>query len=428
MNRSRPRRYASAGLCASILGFGGLLAVPAQATPMPVDPNGYVPATMTVGQAPKGIGIDDNIGIVVNSGSNTATAFSVCLPKVCQPTTYQTMSVGSQPTSAAVSSIIGAARAYVTNSGSGTVSVIGFGEDFQPPMVNAGTIAVGGQPTGIALSPNGRRAYVSDNQLNVLDVIDTQALAVVAKLPMPEGPWGVATSQDGELVYVVSNRANAVTVVNASTLQAVATIPVGTLPANIAIDPAGGTGYVTNNGSNSVSVVNLSANQVVATIAVGTQPWGIEATDHAVFVANYASGNVSVIDPDLRKVIATVQTGANPFDVAATYAKDLLVTNAGANQVSVIDLQAPWPEVDWSSSPTRRTVTGVVPTVAAVTRSIVATKGGTTRRGSCQLKGDGTQTACTIALSRGTWQVSVQSKLPWEPAAGGMQRKKFTFR
>jgi YVTN family beta-propeller protein len=66
-----------------------------------------------------------------------------------------TIPVGNDPAGVAVSPR--AARAYVTNGGSGSVSVINTATD---RVID--TIAVGGYPAGVAVSPRAARAYVTN--------------------------------------------------------------------------------------------------------------------------------------------------------------------------------------------------------------------------------------------------------------------------
>ena len=61
-----------------------------------------------------------------------------------------------------------AATAYASNEGSGTVSVI----DTATDRVTA-TITTGGKPRGIALSLDGTKLYLSDQEANALVVVDT---------------------------------------------------------------------------------------------------------------------------------------------------------------------------------------------------------------------------------------------------------------
>src|SRR3989304_24158 len=87
-----------------------------------------------------------------------------------------------------------AESAYVTNSGTTTVSVI----DTATNTVVA-TVAVGTNPLGVAITPDGARAYVTNSGggANSVSVIDTATNTVVATVGVGSSPFGVAITPDG---------------------------------------------------------------------------------------------------------------------------------------------------------------------------------------------------------------------------------------
>ena len=93
--------------------------------------------------------------------------------------------------------------AYVTNQGSGTVSVIDLGT-----LAKVADIAVGIEPYGLALTPDGEQAYVANSASNTVSVIDTATNAVIATITIPGvQPRGVAITnnnggQGAQFVYV----------------------------------------------------------------------------------------------------------------------------------------------------------------------------------------------------------------------------------
>jgi hypothetical protein len=62
-----------------------------------------------------------------------------------------------------------------------------------------------------------------------------------------------------------------------------------------------------------------------------------------------------------------------------------------------------------------------------VSYSMVATRGAKHTRGNCRLAPNGRTVACTVKLTKGTWRVSVKTKLPWQPEPYGQQNKRFTL-
>jgi len=84
-------------------------------------------------------------------------------------------------------------RAYVVNDfynaqGNGTVSVI---DRYSHAVV--ATIVVGEGPRCIAISPNGKRVYVTNGEDGTVSVIDTTTLAVVTTIPN-QPPYFIGTA------------------------------------------------------------------------------------------------------------------------------------------------------------------------------------------------------------------------------------------
>lgn len=420
---------ATAVIAAVAIGLGAPVHADSGVDAATADPNAFIPESMPMGLAPKGVAADDDSGFVADFGGATVIPFTPCMPKSCRPQASKTIGAGSQPSAVALFTTVqtGASRAYITNSGDGTLSVVPFTAGFGSMIQPGSTISIGGQPTGVAVSPSGDRVYVADNQRNLLLVLNSSSNAILSSIAVPEGPWGVAVTPDGSRIYVASNRANVVSVIDAGSLAIMGSISTGLGPATIALDRSGSTGYVTNNGSGTLAVVNLGTNEVLARVAVGSQPWGVTATSTAIFVANYGDGTVSVIDPASRAVIATISLGAKPFGVATDLGW-VFVTNSGAGTMSFIPLQADTAIVRWSSSQPKRTVTGVTNVPPGVAVTIIGQRGSQQRTGSCRRPATSRTITCTIALGRGQWQVSVQTKLAWQPTAIGQQNKRFTFR
>jgi YVTN family beta-propeller protein len=58
-------------------------------------------------------------------------------------------------------------------------------------------IKVGPRPWGIALSPDGKRAYVANGPSHDVSVIDVEARREIARIPVGQGPWGVTVVSSG---------------------------------------------------------------------------------------------------------------------------------------------------------------------------------------------------------------------------------------
>jgi YVTN family beta-propeller protein len=145
--------------------------------------------------------------------------------------------------------------AHYTNFNSQTVSVIA-----RPGNAVVATIPVGFEPVGVAVTPDGKRAYFTNSGRrggsNHVSVIDTATNTVVG-LPITVGavPQRPAVTPDGTHVYVANNYDNTVSVIRTAFNAVVKTVPVGAFPVGVAVTPDGTKVYVANNGSNNVSVI-----------------------------------------------------------------------------------------------------------------------------------------------------------------------------
>jgi YVTN family beta-propeller protein len=208
--------------------------------------------------------------------------------------------------------------AYVLDSTSpGTVYVIDTAT--HPPSVVA-TIPVGNGSFGVAVTPDGKHAYVANALSNTISVIRTATNTVVATVALPVGsnPARVAVTPDGKHVYV-ANEAGNVSVIATATKTVVATIPVGINPSGVAITPDGTRAYVV---TDTVSVIDTTSNTVVATVPfpAGSGPNGVAITPdgkHAYVAINasvifFPIALVSVIRTATNTVVATVPPSGLP--------------------------------------------------------------------------------------------------------------------
>jgi YVTN family beta-propeller protein len=104
-------------------------------------------------------------------------------------------------------------------------------------------------------------------------------VAATISLGTNQNPFGVAITPDGTRAYVtISFPNNSISVIDTATNTLVATIPVGVAPNGIAITPDGTRAYVTNVGSDTVSVIDTTTNTVIGTIPVGVGPVAVAIT------------------------------------------------------------------------------------------------------------------------------------------------------
>ena len=160
---------------------------------------------------------------------------------------------------------------YVTNLGSpSTPSAISVIATASNKVVK--TIAVN-SAYGVAITPHGRFVYVGGG--GIVSVIATASNKVVATIPVGGLANDLAITPDGRIAYVPVRNSNVWVIYTASN-TVIQKINVGNDPTNAAITPQGHYLYVTNEGSNSVSIIATISNKVVGTVSgVFSSPWDV---------------------------------------------------------------------------------------------------------------------------------------------------------
>ncbi|MEU6423556.1 serine/threonine-protein kinase [Streptomyces spiralis] len=266
---------------------------------------------------------------------------------------YLAQSRSSGPTAPSVSSIqVGKSpggvavspdgrRAYATNYfGPASVSVI----DTEANRTVGNPIGVGDKPYEVAVSPDGGLAYTANFGSNSVSVISTATNRTMGN-PIHVGtkPIGVKVSPDGRWVYVANAGSDSVSVIDTATNRTVGNpIHVGKTPYGVAVSPDGGRVYVANAGSDSVSVIDTATNRTMGNpIHVGHTPEGVAVSPDGgrAYVANARSDSVSVIDTTTNRTMGNpIHVGKKPVGVAVSRdGRRAYTANAGSDSVSVID-------------------------------------------------------------------------------------------
>jgi YVTN family beta-propeller protein len=194
--------------------------------------------------------------------------------------------------------------------------------------------------------PNYREyAYVTNGGSGTVSVLDVVNVRLDRELAVGQNPVAVAASPTRNEVYVVNsgaeNALGSVSVINAETNTVAATIAVRRKPVSIDIDPTGALAYVANSGSNNLSVLDLKARRVIAEFATGEEPDAVRISPDrkTLVVANGRSGSASMIDPATGKIRAAFDgcPGASDIAILPDSTKAFIACATG-HQVIVIAL------------------------------------------------------------------------------------------
>lgn len=166
---------------------------------------------------------------------------------------------------------------------------------------------------GLASVPGTSLVLVTDENDDVVRVVDVKAKQVMQVITLPEGsnPEGVAVNATGSLAVVTESgagKAAIIDLVNFNVLAEVATAPGAR---RVAVN--GNQAIVVNSDSDSVSILNLATNALLKTIAVGRGPVGVavDTVSQKAYVTNEGDGSVSVLDLAALSLSGTLQLGAS---------------------------------------------------------------------------------------------------------------------
>ena len=234
------------------------------------------------------------------------------------------------------------------------------------------TVTTGVTPTGMAITPDSRHLYVTNNNnyiipgqdsVEVVSLKDKKVKTIINDSSFNQ-PYTITINANGTKAYITNSNSTTVTIINIATNQVSGVIDGFDGPSGLVITPDGNRAYVNNYGgpggvgsgnARTVRVVDLNSNSIIGEpITVGLAPAAIAKSPDGEFVytVNYVDGNpctgtLSIIRTSDNLVIATITEFSGPFGIAITpCGKYAYVTNFGSNNfipfgttLSIVDLQ-----------------------------------------------------------------------------------------
>ena len=232
--------------------------------------------------------------------------------------------------------------AYIANRAAGVVTVL----DMTINKVIAQIPVPAGPPQFIAVTPDGRRAYVSiynaDKTINLVAVLDTKTTRLLGTIPVEQKPYALAVTPDQRFVYVPSHDTGHIDIIDVASSTVVRNVAVPANPHWVTFTSDGKFAYIADHESNVLTVLDTSTNTIVHTIPVGTSPHSVAISPDGkqVAVVCFDSNDLYFVDTATSQVQGSVAVGANPQDV--TYAPDgrfLYTANVASGTVSVVDTE-----------------------------------------------------------------------------------------
>jgi DNA-binding beta-propeller fold protein YncE len=170
-------------------------------------------------------------------------------------------------------------------------------------------------PSGIAISEDGRRAYISSfiDVNPALLVIDIKTRTILARIPLPYAyPQSVFLTPDDTDLFITFPLSNAVAELDTTTLTISSTLAIPS-PYGIAFLPSGTRAYLSSGTTpGKISILDMATNQVVGSYAAGNGPTALEVSRDGRFLAGltFATNSLFYIDL-LTGSIANGSAGSN---------------------------------------------------------------------------------------------------------------------
>lgn len=283
----------------------------------------------------------DWIVYILNSGNNTVLAYNP------MEGFGDIITLDATPTAIAITP--NGRKAYVATSGSSEndIAVI----DLTTNNVYT-TIATSSTPSSVAITPDGRIAFVTDETGGTVLQIDTATDSIINTIPLLPGLTSLAITPNGNKAYVSNNIQNTVTPIDLRAIAPTPKTPItlgdGALPNAIAISPDGTTVYVVNEGAGSIARIDTALDEIKGSpIPVVSTPQSIAITPDGsqAFVAGgigLCSGLVTAINLSTLQT-QTISSGIGNCPVSVFASPDsavVIATNSIDNTISTIDTQS----------------------------------------------------------------------------------------
>jgi YVTN family beta-propeller protein len=219
---------------------------------------------------------------------------------------------GSDPEQFALSA--DGARLFISNEDVATASVLNIGSGKVEKI-----IPVHKEPEGVGVRPDGQVFYITCETDGEIYAVDASTFKVINHFNVGGRPRSVDFLPDGSRAFIPSESAGQLHVIDSVNHQPLETIalPKGSRPMCVKVSPDGKKVYAGAGRAGTICVVDAQSHQVLNTIKAGKRPWGIIISPDGKYLysANGPSNDISVIDLETEKEIQTIPAGTSPWGI-----------------------------------------------------------------------------------------------------------------
>lgn len=203
-------------------------------------------------------------------------------------------------------------------------------------------IDTGHNPHEIAVTPDGRKSYVTCSLGNEIDVIDNETFEIVKRIEHEkfDFPHGVGLTKDGKKLYVASTYSSIIFVIDTDTDEITNHFPTYQEHSHmITFSSDGRKVFIPNIGSDNMTVVDVGKEKVVNHFPVGGGPEGTAVHDKRglLYVANQKDGTLYVFDTENYEIQYKRRLGTTPVRIIfSPDEKYAFIPNRESDDVSVV--------------------------------------------------------------------------------------------
>ncbi|MFG0330065.1 MAG: cytochrome D1 domain-containing protein [Phycisphaerales bacterium] len=180
-------------------------------------------------------------------------------------------------------------RAFVSNIGSGSVSVIDLESNALVEIVETGPGA-----EAIDVSPDGREVWVANRAVDTVTILDANSLETLGTFECGEFPIRLKFTPDGKSVLISNARSGDLALIDAKSRDILKRISMDAtakesaegrvfegqfgqspVPIGILVEPGGSRAFVANTNADIVTIIDLAKREIAGRLEAGREPDGL---------------------------------------------------------------------------------------------------------------------------------------------------------
>lgn len=270
-------------------------------------------ARETTGPNPHEIAIspDGLTAAVVNYGSDTIDIF-----EIASHSKIETISLAPNKRPHGIV-WLNDGRIIATTEGSNSLTIV------SPPVNDTLDRKISAISTGqtgshmVVLSPGKKRAFVTNMGSGTVSVLDLEAMDKITDLPAGTEPEGIAITPDGKTIWVADRRSDEMHVFDTANLTKIKTIATGKFPIRVVISPDGKTVVTSELGDGAIGLFDVQTMESKKQIRIsGTQDSGqvtllFSDDGKRLYAAETGLNRIAEIDMETGKLLGRLPAGKN---------------------------------------------------------------------------------------------------------------------